>query len=277
MTVDAHIHLWVRADGDDIWLPRKIGAMARDFTYDDWVSHADACGVDSAIVVQAAHETRESLRWLAAAPSRPRIAGVVAWADLRAPDLAADIETFRRFEKFVGIRPLPPSTFGADWLRDPAALAGLATLERLGVVVDLLVTWRNLPAAADVLPRFPALNVVLDHCGRPDTMTGELLPWSKDLRSIGKLPNVSVKCSGLVERAGIEWTPEALRPYVAEVVGAFGPERTMFATNWPVLEIGGTYEGWVGAARRIFADLGLSEADRRRIFDGTARRVYRIA
>lgn len=277
MAIDSHIHIWSRADGDDIWLPRKVGAMARDFTYADWTKHADACGIDSVVVVQAAHEVRESLRLLSEVKSTPRVAGVVAWADLRDPDLAGKVEAYRKFDRFVGIRPLPSSTFGGDWLRDSASIAGLATLERMGVVADLLVTWRNLPTAFEVLERHPSLTVVLNHCGRPDTMTGELMPWASDLRRIAQLKSVSVKCSGLVERAGIEWTPEALRPYVTEVVNAFTPERVMFATNWPVLEISGTYEGWVTAARTIFAENGLSESDRRQIFEGTARRVYRLA
>ncbi len=276
MIVDSHIHLWKRADGDDIWLPHKIGAMARDFTYADWIAHADACGVDRAVIVQAAHESKESLRWLSAAQSMPRIAGIVAWADLRDPALGATISNYRKAEKFLGIRPLPPSTFGGDWLRDPASHAGLAVLEKMDVVVDLLVTWRNLAAAAEVITRYPALSVVLNHCGRPDTMTGELQSWSGGLRRFSQLPNVVVKCSGLVERAGIEWTPDALRPFIAEVIGSFTPERVMFATNWPVLEVGGTYGGWVGAARKIFAELGLSELDKDKIFGGTAKRIYRL-
>jgi L-fuconolactonase len=108
-------------------------------------------------------------------------------------------------------------------------------------------------------------------------MTGNLEPWASDLREVARLPNVVVKCSGLVERAGIEWSVSALRPYVETVVSAFGPSRVMFATNWPVLEISGNYAGWTEAFRSICNELRLAPADVERMFEGTARRVYSLS
>jgi L-fuconolactonase len=274
MAIDAHIHLWRRADGHDIWLPGKIGGLARDFTEADWASHADACGVTGAIVVQAAHECAESIAWLEAAEHQPRLLGVVAWADLHAADLRAQIGRYRGFRKFLGIRPLPPGTFGGDWLADPRSRAGLATLRDEGVVTDILVKWPSLKAATALVAGCPGLRAVLNHCGRPDTMTGQLEPWASDLRAFARATDAAVKCSGLVERAGIEWTKDDLKPYVATVIEAFGPARVMFATNWPVLEVNGTYEGWAATFGAICDDLGIGAADRQMMLEGTARRVY---
>lgn len=276
MAIDAHIHLWRRADGDGIWLPGKIGGLARDFTETDWQANADSCGIDGVILVQAAHEIRESLRWLSDAERLPRLLGVIAWADLHSPDLRADITRYKSFRKFVGIRPLPPGTFGGDWLADPRTRTGLATLQDENVVTDILVKWPSLRAATALLSEFPDLPIVLDHCGRPDTMTGLLEPWASDLRAFARSTKATVKCSGLIERAGIEWTKAALRPYVETVIDAFGPERVMFATNWPVLEISGTYQGWVRTFSEICDDLGISAAARAQMFEGTARRAYRL-
>ncbi|MBL8832552.1 MAG: amidohydrolase family protein [Rhodospirillales bacterium] len=276
MAIDAHIHLWRRADGDGIWLPEKIGGLARDFTFADWRSQADASGIDGVVLVQAAHETRESLRWLAEAERLPRLLGVVAWADLHSPDLRAEIARYRKFGKFAGIRPLPPGTFGGDWLADPRTRTGLATLGDENVVTDILVKWPSLPAVTSLLADFPDLPVVLNHCGRPDTMTGKLEPWASDLRALARSTKATVKCSGLIERAGIEWSKTALRPYVETVIDAFGPARVMFATNWPVIEIGGTYAGWVRTFAEICDDLGVSPADRTQMLEGTARRAYRL-
>lgn len=276
MAIDAHIHLWRRADGDGIWLPGKIGGLARDFTELDWQAHADACGIDGAVLVQAAHEIGESLRWLADGERLPRLLGVVAWADLHSPDLRADIARYKAFRKFVGIRPLPPDTIGSSWLTDPRTRVGLATLQSENVVTDILVKWPSLRAATALFADFPDLPVVLDHCGRPDTMTGQLEPWASDLRAFARSTKAVVKCSGLIERAGIEWSKAALRPYVETVIDAFGPSRVMFATNWPVLEIGGTYEGWVRTFAEICDDLGISSENRREMLDGTVRRTYRL-
>ena len=108
-------------------------------------------------------------------------------------------------------------------------------------------------------------------------MTGLLEPWAGDLKAFARATDATIKLSGLIERAGIEWTKESLRPYVETVIEAFGPSRVMFATNWPVLEIGGTYEGWVAVLRAIMDDMGLSPADRSEILSGTACRAYGVA
>ena len=275
--IDSHIHLWRRADGDDVWMAHKIGALARDFSLDHWRAHADASGVAGAILVQAAHSIAETERAIALAGANPRIVGVVGWADLHADSLADDVARLKAHPKLVGIRPLPPGTFGADWLGDARTRRGLATLAAAGVSVDVLVKWPALTSARDLLAGLPDLKVVLNHCGRPDTMTGLLEPWAGDLRAFARATKATVKLSGLIERAGIEWTPETLRPYVETVIDAFGPSRVMFATNWPVLEIGGTYEGWVGALRAILADIGLSHAEQGEILAGTACRAYGVA
>ena len=275
-TIDSHIHLWRRADGDDVWVAHKVGGLARDFTVQDWRAHADASGVDGAILVQAAHSIAETERALALAAAEPRIVGVVGWADLHADSLAADIARYQAHPKLVGIRPLPPGTFGADWLGDPRSRRGLATLAQAGVAVDLLVKWPGLLRARDLLADLPEVRVVLNHCGRPDTMTGLLEPWADDLKAFAQATTATIKLSGLIERAGIEWTPQSLRPYIETVIDAFGPSRVMFASNWPVLEIGGTYAGWVEVLRSALVEIGLSDAERGEILAGTACRAYGV-
>ena len=277
VVIDSHIHLWRRADGDDVWVAHKIGGLARDFSLGDWRTHADASGVAGAILVQAAHSIAETERAIALAAANPRIVGVVGWADLHAESLAADVARLAAHPQLVGIRPLPPGTFGADWLGDPRTQRGLATLGAANVTVDVLVKWPGLTQARQLLERLPQVRVVLNHCGRPDTMTGLLDPWAGDLKSFARATSASIKLSGLIERAGIEWTKESLRPYVETVIEAFGPSRVMFATNWPVLEIGGTYEGWVAVLRAILNDMGLTPAERGEIFAGTACRAYGVA
>lgn len=275
--IDSHIHLWRRADGDDVWVAEKVGGLARDFTALDWKRHADACGVAGTILVQAAHSIAETERALALAAAEPRIVGVVGWADLFSESLADDVARFKDSPHLVGIRPLPPGTFGADWLTDPRTRRGLATLGRAGISVDVLVKWPGLTRARDLLADLPEVRVVLNHCGRPDTMTGLLEPWASDLKAFARATTATIKLSGLIERAGIEWTAESLRPYIATVIDAFGPSRVMFATNWPVLEIGGTYEAWVAVLRETLTGLGLSEAERHDVFSGTACRAYGVS
>ena len=275
--LDSHIHLWRRADGDDIWVAEKVGGLARDFGVDEWRRHADTCGVGGAILVQAAHSLAETERALALAAREPRIVGVVGWGDLFADSLADDVARLKAHPRLVGIRPLPPGTFAADWLGDARSRRGLAILGAAGVTVDVLVKWPGLAQARDLLAGLPQVKVVLNHCGRPDTMTGALEPWAGDLKSLARATTATIKLSGLIERAGIEWTPQSLKPYIATVIEAFGPSRVMFATNWPVLEIGGTYEAWVEVVQKTLLDLGLSSGERDDILAGTACRAYGVA
>jgi L-fuconolactonase len=277
MYLDSHVHMWRRADGDHIWLTDKIGGLNRDFTEDDWQRHADASGVGGVILVQATHSLTEAERWLKKAERIPRLVGVVGWADLHAANLADVVAAQKAYKKFVGIRPLPPDTFGADWIEHPQTRIGLDTLRKSGVACDILVKWPALNRLARLLRDFRDMKLVLNHCGRPDTMTGVLEPWASDLKAFARETTAVVKCSGLVERAGIEWTKESLRPYVQTVIEAFGPDRVMFSTNWPVLEICGTYEGWVRTLTEILGDMGMSAEDKTRIMSGTACRTYGVA
>ena len=278
MIIDSHIHLWRRADGDDNWLIGKIGGLTRDFTEQDWERNAAPCGVTGAVLVQAIHAPAETLRWLGRAEALPWMRGVVGWADLHGDTLADDVTKFKTFRKFVGIRPLPHgTTFGADWLIHPRTRRGLDVLRRADVTVDVLVKWPGLKAATALLADHADMRIVLNHCGRPDTMTGQLEPWASDLRALARATTAVVKCSGLIERAGIEWSKESLKPYVATVIDAFGPKRVMFATNWPVLEVGGTYAGWVRTFQEIVDELGISAADKAQMLAATATRAYGLA
>ena len=277
LPLDAHVHLWRRDDGEDFWMRAKIPALDRDFTEDDLRAARIRCGVGGAIVVQAMHNTGESDRLLRMATASDQLAGVVAWCGLADERLEETLARYRGTPKFVGVRPLPPDTFGSDWIGDPRSRRAFRCFETLDVSVDVLVRVEQLPRLRAFLREFPRLRVVLDHGGRPAVMTGELEPWTSEIAALARETSAVVKCSGLVERAGVEWSPSSLRPYVDALIAAFGPERTMFATNWPVSTISARYELWVEALTGILDDLGLSGEDRHAIMAGTAARHYRVA
>jgi L-fuconolactonase len=275
--LDAHIHLWRRDDGEDFWMRRKIAALDRDFTEDDLRANRARCGVGGAIVVQAMHNLGESRRLLATAANSDQLPGVIAWCDLFDPGLEGVLAAYQADPKFVGVRPLPANTFGGDWLADPRSRHAFRLFEASDVSVDVLHRVEDLGRARAFLRDYPGLRVVLNHGGRPAVMTGELEPWATEIRAFARETSALVKCSGLVERAGVEWSLASVRPYVRTLLDAFGPARTMFATNWPVSTISSRYELWVDTLAAVLDDAGLRADEREEIMARTAARHYRIA
>lgn len=275
--LDAHIHLWRRSDGEDFWMRRKIPALDRDFTEDDLRASRTLCNVGGAIAVQAMHNLAESRRLLEAAGRSDQLPGVVAWCNLFDPALESVLSAYAGAPKFVGVRPLPPDTFGGDWIADPRSRRAFDVFAAHDISVDVLVRVEDLGRARAFLREFPGLRIVLNHGGRPAVMTGQLEPWRTEIRAFARETSAVVKCSGLVERAGVEWTRASVRPYVETLLDAFGPGRMMFATNWPVSTISSRYDLWVDTLTGMLEDLRTPPAEREAIMAGTAARHYRIA
>lgn len=277
MYLDAHIHLWELNDGEHFWLRDKVAGLHRDFTEDDLRALRGKCDVGGAIVVQACHTTGETKKWLQRAEKSDQLAGVVGWLDLFSDKLEEEVREYRESPKFVGLRPLPPDTFGGDWLSDPRSKLAIKTLQALDVSIDTLQRAENLPRARAFFREFPGLRLVLNHGGRPAVMTGIVDPWLSEIQAFAKETSAVVKCSGLVERAGIEWSKDSVKPYVATLIETFGTRRVMFATNWPVITISSTYDLWVNTLVQILDELGLSKDEKDDMMWRTASKHYRVA
>lgn len=275
--LDAHIHLWQLSDGERFWLRDKIAGLYRDFTEEDLRALRGKCNVGGAILVQAYHSVADSLKLLRLAEGSDQLAGVLAWIDIFSPSLEKDVARYRESRKFVGLRPMPPDTFGGNWLTDERSELAIRVLQELDCSIDVLQPVESLKRTAAFLHRFPDLRVVLDHGGRPAVMTGALEPWRTDIRELAARTTTVVKCSGLVERAGVEWSKRSVKPYVTALLEAFGSKRVMFATNWPVVTISSTYDLWVRTLVEILDELGLTQDEKDDVMWRVASRHYRIA
>ena len=277
MYLDAHIHLWELNDGEHFWLRDKVAGLHRDFTEDDLRALRGKCDVGGAIVVQACHTTGETKKWLQRAEKSDQLAGVVGWLDLFSDKLEDEVREYRQSPKFVGLRPLPSDSFGGNWLSDPRSKLAIKTLQALDVSIDTLQRAENLPRARAFFREFPGLRLVLNHGGRPAVMTSIVEPWRSEIQAFAKETSAVVKCSGLVERAGIEWSKDSVKPYVATLIETFGTRRVMFATNWPVITISSTYDLWVNTLVQILDELGLSKDEKDDMMWRTASKHYRVA
>ncbi|WP_367318726.1 amidohydrolase [Streptomyces sp. HUAS ZL42] len=275
--IDAHHHVWDLSVRDQDWITGpELAPLHRDFTLADLEPDARAADVTATVLVQTVTVPGETPEFLALASGSALVAGVVGWTDLTSPSVADALAALRAApggEHLVGIRHQVQGEPDPRWLLRPDVLRGLTAVAGAGLVYDLLVKPHQLAAAVEAARRLPQLTFVLDHLAKPPIASGELQPWARGIRALAALPNTVCKLSGMVTEADWgSWTVGDLAPYADTVLDAFGPERLMFGSDWPVCRLAAGYAEVVEAASSLTA--GLSPAERREVFAGTAVRTY---
>ncbi|MFF5142834.1 amidohydrolase family protein [Streptomyces sp. NPDC013157] len=274
MTVDAHHHVWDLSVRDQDWITGPgLQPLRRNFTVEDLQPETAAAGVTRTVLVQTVTVPEETPEFLALAAAHDLIAGVVGWTDLTRPDVAEELARLRALPGgtyLKGIRHQVQGEPDPEWLLRPDVSRGLTAVADAGLVYDLVVRAHQLPAAAEAAGSHPRLTFVLDHLGKPPIASGTLEPWATAVRALAALPNTVCKLSGMVTEADpASWTVDDLRPYAETVLDAFGPDRLMFGSDWPVCVLAGTYGEVFDAATQVIAP-----ADRTAVFETTATRVY---
>lgn len=281
--IDSHLHFWDPARLDYPWLA-EMRPLRRAFHPDDldtgpYRFSGQTYRLVAAVFVEAggcgAHATAE-IDWVEELAERwPTLRAIVAYAPLeRGADAAEAVATLARHRLVTGIRrnvqdESPGFTATDDFT------AGVRLLADAGLTFDLCVRHHQIAEVTELARRVPEVNFVLDHLGKPDVAGGRLEPWRTDLARLAELPNTVCKLSGLATEAAPGWADADALPYLRHALAVFGPDRCMFGGDWPVATLATDYPRWVGVVAAALADR--PEADRRAVFAGTARRVYRIA
>jgi L-fuconolactonase len=272
--LDTHVHHWALKRGDYDWLTPALAPIYRDFSADDFITHMAMADIDGIILVQAAPSEAETLYLLGLTGQHPHIRGVVGWTDFSRSDAAWRIGAYANRKPLVGLRPMIQDIADDDWmLRDELSPAFEAVL-RHNLTFDALVLPRHLKNLLTLVERYPDLKVVIDHGAKPSIAHGQLSPWRDDMTSFAEKPNVYCKLSGLVTEAGANWREEDLVVYVDTLYDIFGPERLMWGSDWPVLNLASDYMSWWRIAHRLIErrDAGAIPA----IFGGNGLRFYGV-
>ncbi len=276
MRLDAHQHFWRFDPVRDAWITPDMAAIRRDFLPGDLAPNLLAGNIDGCIAVQADQSDAETRFLLDLARDHRIVRGVVGWVDLRAPDLDATLAALAANPKFRGVRHLAQAE-PDHFLARADVVRGIGRLQQFGLTYDILVYERQLPAAIALADALPEQRLVVDHLAKPRIRDGELEPWATHLRELARRPNVWCKVSGMVTEADwTHWTPALLKPYLDVAFEAFGPERLMFGSDWPVCLVAATYARVLGAVEDYAAASGLSVHDREALFGGSAARFYGI-
>jgi L-fuconolactonase len=277
-SIDAHQHYWDVTRFDFGWARMGLQGLDRSFLPDELEPLLAAAGIARSVAVQAL-DTVDETRWLLALAERtPSIAGVVGWVDLALPEdaLARALGDLTAHPRFVGVRHLTHDEPDPAWMVRPEVLRGLAVLESLSVPFDLLIRPGHLRHVPTLSGHLPGLRMVIDHVAKPSIRAGQMEPWATEMRVAAENPNVCCKLSGMVTEADHEaWRPSDLAPYVEATLDAFGVERLMFGSDWPVCTLAASYGQVVGALRDVLGSIDAgAEA---RLFGGTAAAFYRLA
>lgn len=275
--LDAHQHFWRLARGDYRWLAPSLAPLYRDFEPAELAPQLAAAGLNASIAVQAADSAAETRFLLELAHATPFVAGVVGWVDLAAPDAVRAIESLAEDALVLGLRPMLQDLPDERWLLRAELAPALDALESAQLSFDALVRPQHLPVLRAFVEARPGLRVVIDHAAKPRVggpWEGRAR-WRSELRALAAHPQVCCKLSGLATEAA----PGAARADYAEVVDhvleCFGPARTLWGSDWPVLELASDYASWWQLCGELLA--GLSAHERQQVQGGSAAEFYRLA
>lgn len=275
--VDAHHHFWHPARGDYGWMPADDPVLSRPYGPVDLVDALQEAGVERTVLVQAAPSVAETEYLLGIADASPRFAKVVGWIDFENRDDLATLKRLAGHPKFSGVRPMIQDLADDDWMLRPDVQWAFEAIIDLDLTFDCLGLPRHLANFHTLLTRYPSMRTVIDHCMKPQIRDGSeehVQFWSDGMRRLADETNACCKLSGIVTEADTDWSVATLKPYAAVVLQAFGPERVMWGSDWPVVRLRMEYEDWHAMCLEL--TVHLSEVERQAVFSDTARRFYRI-
>ncbi len=275
MRLDAHQHFWIYNAQQYSWMTDALKRIRHHHLPPDLQPELAKAKLDGAIAVQARQSLEESRWLLELADQHPLVKGVVGWVDLRSEAVEEQLAHFAAHPKFVGVRHVVQDEPDDEFMLRPDFQRGIAKLKPFDLTYDILVFPKQLPAAIQLVEKFPEQPFVLDHIAKPLIKQGIITPWKQLIRTLASYPNVSCKLSGMVTEAKWdEWQPADFRPYLDVALETFGEDRSMFGSDWPVCRLAGSYERVYGLVNDYLQLL--SEAARNKIFGENAAQFYGV-
>lgn len=274
MKIDSHHHLWAINDTDYVWMSEAHAAIRRDFLSAELDAVLGASGIDGSVAVQARQMTRETEFLLEIADQNPRIQAVVGWVPLCENGGVPWLEKFSAHPKLRGVRHVVHDEPDDDFILRADFNTGIRNLKSYGLLYDILIFWKHLPHTIRFVDMHPEQPFVVDHIAKPRiSATGFDAEWAVGIRELAKREHVSCKVSGmLTEVRDSGWNMDLLRPYVDTVYEAFGPQRVMFGSDWPVCLLRSSHAEWTRLCGEFVQTLSPDEQSA--FWGGNAMRIY---
>lgn len=260
MIIDSHQHFWKYNPVKHSWINEQMTVIRRDFLPSDLKPVYAKNGVDGCVAVQADQTLEETDFLLELAHNNAFIKGVVGWADLRCPDVDGVLEKYAKDKHLKGYRHIVQEEADHNFLLRSDFLRGISKLEQYGAVYDILIYPHQLGATLEFVKKFPNQKFVIDHIAKPYIKDGFYDGWAAMMKEVAKHENVYCKISGMITEADFKnWTPEQIHPYMLLTLEAFGPERCMFGSDWPVCLVAGTYPQVIDLTSNFISSLSSAE------------------
>ena len=280
MKIDAHQHFWHPQRGDYHWMPKDNEILNRQYDPSDLAGHLAQYGITGTVLVQAAATVEETEYMLGLSDATPFIKGVVGWIDFEDQSHRAHLRRLAKHPKFLGVRPMIQDIPDVDWMLRGDIQWAYQEIIDLDLSFDALGFPSHLPNFTTLVTRYPEMRVAYDHCMKPqirDQRAGQdaFSKWADGMSKLAEDTKGCCKFSGLVTEADDGWKLDDLRPFADHVISAFGPERVMWGSDWPVCRLQSDYDAWIDIAQSLTS--GLSTEAQAQIFGGTAVRFYRLS
>lgn len=273
--IDAHQHFWKFDPVRDSWITEEMDVIRRDFLPQDLMHILMHNQIQGCIAVQASQSEKENQFLLELSGMTPFIKGIVGWIDLQADDVEERLKHYGKIDKIVGFRHVLQGEPQRDLMLQPNFKRGIGLLHKYGFTYDILIFADQLKYAAQLAAEFPKQRFVVDHIAKPDIKNKEVAEWEKDIREVAKNPNVYCKVSGMVTEANwYDWEEEDFKPYMDVVFDAFGIDRLMFGSDWPVCMVAGGYNRVVKMVRHYLEPF--SDDDKAKFWGGNAIKFYNL-
>jgi L-fuconolactonase len=271
MNIDSHQHFWRYDPRSHGWITDEMALLKRDFMPQDLIPELRANQMEGSIAVQTDQSVGENAFLLDLAQNQ--VLGVVGWVNLCSPMLSGELERFSKFEKLRGFRHIAQSEADDRFLAREDVVRGIRQLQNHHFTFDILIYPRQLPAAIELVEKIPEQRFVLDHMAKPEIRSGERKQWAKQMQRLAANRNVYCKASGLVTEANWHtWRESDFKPYLDVVFEAFGAERIMFGSDWPVCLVAGNYAKVKAIVANYVAQLPNEQQEK--VFGGNAIEFY---
>jgi L-fuconolactonase len=263
MIIDAHHHIWKFNETEYAWMDKSMSILKQDYLPADLEKQLNGSNVVGTVAVQA-RQNLEETRWLLEmAHQHPFIKGIVGWVDLCSEKLSAQLDEFSRDPGLVGVRHVIHDEPDDDFMLRPAFIKGIEKLGQYNLTYDLLLFPKHLQRAVELVSLFPEQKFVLDHISKPFIKAGVLDPWQEEISALAARTNVWCKISGMVTEADHKhWKYEDFIPFLDVVVEAFGTDRIMLGSDWPVCRLAGEYNLVMDIPARYFIGLDPVEMEK---------------